>query len=172
MVAVPEPHLTVAIRERLRPGDIGALTRLHGELYAREYGYGVAFEAYCADGLAEIVHRYDHTRDRLWLAEDARELVGSLFLTHRDDDAAQLRFFLVAPSHRGQGLGKALMQRYMAALAELGYARAYLWTTNDLAAAASLYTRHGFRLTEERSSTRFGKPLVEQRFDWQLKGSE
>lgn len=139
---------------------------MHGELYAREYGYGVSFEAYCAEGIADLAHRFDFKRDRIWLCEDARELVGSLFLTHRDDATAQLRFFLVAPSHRGQGLGKRLMREYMDALDELGYARSYLWTTNDLSAAASLYTRHGFVLAEEKPSTRFGKPLVEQRYDW------
>ena len=51
-------------------------------------------------------------------------------------------------------------------MAALGSRRAYLWTTDDLAAAASLYTRHGFELTESVPSTRFGKPLVEQKYEF------
>ena len=152
------------IRDHFATGDVGALARLHGALYAREFGYGVAFEAYCAQGIAEIALEFDAARDRVWLCDDdAGALAGSLFLRDRGDDGAQLRFFLLAPALRGQGLGKRLMQEFMAAL---GSRRAYLWTTDDLAAAASLYTRHGFELTESVPSTRFGKPLVEQKYEF------
>jgi hypothetical protein len=48
---------------------------------------------------------------------------------------------------------------------QCGYQTSYLWTTNELPAAATLYTRAGFRLTEEKESTAFGKPLKEQRYD-------
>jgi GNAT superfamily N-acetyltransferase len=150
------------IRDRFAPGDIGALTRLHGDLYHREYGYGVAFEAYCAQGLAEFALAFDPARDRAWLCEDDDgALVGSLLLADRGDDGAQLRFFLLAPAYRGHGLGKRLMAEFMAAL---GRRDAYLWTTDDLHAAAALYTRHGFRLAESTPSTRFGKALVEQQY--------
>lgn len=45
------------------------------------------------------------------------------------------------------------------------YSTSYLLTTNELPAAASLYMRHGFVLTEEKDSNLFGKPLKEQRYD-------
>jgi hypothetical protein len=38
-----------------------------------------------------------------------------------------------------------------------GYTSSYLWTTHELNTAASLYTRHGFVLTEEKESDAFGK---------------
>lgn len=47
-----------------------------------------------------------------------------------------------------------------------GYKASYLWTTHELAAASSLYRRHGFVLTEERGSIAFGKPLREQRYEY------
>ena len=154
------------IRDRFEVGDVGALARLHGELYASEYGYGVPFEAYCARGIAEIALAFDAAHDRVWLCDDdGGALAGSLILLHRGEGCAQLRFFLLAPALRGQGLGKRLMAEYMAALAAFGYTRSYLWTTDDLDAAASLYLRHGFALTESARSTRFGKPLVEQRYE-------
>jgi hypothetical protein len=52
-----------------------------------------------------------------------------------------------------------------------GYRSAYLWTTDELAAAAHLYTRAGFTLTEEKESTSFGKPLTERRYDLLLQES-
>jgi GNAT superfamily N-acetyltransferase len=153
------------LRGMLRPGDIGEITRLHGAYYAREYAHDIAFEAYVAAGLAEFFHGLDAARDRVWLYEDGARLVGMLFLMHRDE-GAQLRYFLVLPEYRGRGLGKDLMARYMAALDELGYDYSFLWTTDELPAAGSLYTRHGFRLCDEQPSTRFGKPLVEQKYEW------
>jgi len=50
-------------------------------------------------------------------------------------------------------------------LRECGYKGSYLWTTHELRAAASLYKRFGFQLTEEKESTSFGKALMEQRYD-------
>lgn len=156
---------SITIRRELQPGDIGEITRLHGTVYHAERGHGIAFEAYVAAGLAEFVHQYAPARDALWICADAGRVVGTLFLIHRKA-AAQLRYFLVLPEYRGCGLGKSLMRDYMAALRERGYASSFLWTTNELAAAASLYRRHGFALTEERPSTRFGKPVIEQKFEW------
>jgi len=57
------------------------------------------------------------------------------------------------------------MESFIGFMKQCGYTSAYLWTTNELPAAASLYIRHGFTLTEEKASTTFGKKVVEQRYD-------
>ncbi|MGJ8663785.1 MAG: hypothetical protein ACSHWU_09045, partial [Marinicella sp.] len=54
---------------------------------------------------------------------------------------------------------------FMAELKNKKYTSAYLWTANGLPAAASLYHKHGFQMTEEKASTAFGIQLREQRFD-------
>jgi len=158
----------VAIRSELKPGDLGYLIHLHGLLYAREYGYGLGFESYVAEGLCEFCSRYDPDADRLWICEAGGRMVGSLFAMHRPE-AAQLRYFLVDPAYRGQGLGTRLMGSCMDFLRERGYARAYLWTTDELIEAARIYERFGFRLGEERESTTFGKRLVERRYQVELR---
>lgn len=155
----------VRIRTRLRSGDLGYVVYLHGVLYAREYGYGLQFESYVASGIHEFYESYDPLKDRVWLCEHDGATIGSLFLMHRGEDLAQLRYFLLAPEYRGIGLGKRLMTLLMDFAAGCGYHRAYLWTTHELATAASLYRRHGFALTEDKASTGFGKPLREQRYD-------
>jgi len=158
----------IAIRSDLAPGDLGFVIHLHGLLYGKEYGFGVVFETYVAQGLCEFYQRYDPALDRVWICEHGGGLIGTLFLMHRDDGAAQLRYFLIRPEYRGIGLGKLLMERFMETLRQRGYRSAYLWTTHELSAAASLYTRHGFRLTEEKASTAFGKPVFERRYDYVL----
>lgn len=153
----------IKIRNHLRPGDIGYIVYLHGELYKQEYNYGISFEAYVAEGLVEFYRHYKSDKDRVWICEHSGKIIGSLFLMHREE-ASQMRYFLIQSEYRGLGLGKKLMQQYMTHLKENSYSSSYLWTTHELDVAASLYKRHGFVLVEEKPSSRFGKPLTEQKY--------
>jgi peptidyl-dipeptidase Dcp len=154
----------ITIRNELKPGDIGYVTYLHGSLYAREYGYGMQFETYVAEGLCEFVKRYNPRMDRVWVCEHGGRMVGFLLVMERDD-AAQLRYFLIEPAYRGIGLGSKLVSQFMDFIRGCGYRKAFLWTTHELTTAARLYSSAGFRLTEEKESTAFGKPVTERRYD-------
>lgn len=154
----------IAIRTEFQSGDIGYVTYLHGRLYRQEYGYTMQFESYVAKGLCEFYEKCDPQRNRIWACEHQGRMIGFLLLMDRGD-AAQLRYFLIEPEYRGIGLGSKLLQLYMDFLHECGYPRSYLWTTHELTAAASLYKRFGFALTEEKPSNAFGKPVREQRYD-------
>jgi len=154
----------ISIRTELCSGDIGYVIHLHGTLYAKEYGYGLQFESYVAKGLAEFYEKYDPERNRVWVCEYNSRVVGFLLLMDRGT-AAQLRYFLIEPEYRGIGLGSKLLKLYMEFLRECDYKASYLWTTHELSTAALLYKRLGFKLTEEKESTAFGKPLREQRYD-------
>jgi GNAT superfamily N-acetyltransferase len=154
----------ISIRTELRPGDIGYVTFMHGALYRREYGYGIQFEAYVAKGLCEFYEKYDPKRNRVWVCEHIKKIIGFLLLMDRGR-AAQLRYFLIEPEYRGLGLGMKLLNLYMEFLHQSGYKESYLWTTHELSTAAFLYQRFGFKLTEEKASISFGKPLREQRYD-------
>jgi GNAT superfamily N-acetyltransferase len=155
----------IHIRTNLQPGDIGHVVCRHGKMYSEEYGYGVSFEAYVAGGLFEFYKSYNPALDRTWICEHENNIVGFLLLMHRENHSAQLRYFYLEPAYRSIGLGKKLMSLYMDFLLQCGYSSSYLWTTNELDAAASLYKRHGFKLTEEKQSAAFGKVLKEQRYD-------
>jgi peptidyl-dipeptidase Dcp len=157
----------ISIRTELRPGDIGYVIYLHGALYGKEYGYGVQFESYVAKGLCEFYEKFNPERNRVWVCEHNDRIIGFLLLMDRGQ-AAQLRYFLIEPEYRGLGLGAKLMNLYMDFLREGGYKESYLWTTHELSTAALLYRRHGFKLTEEKESTAFGKPLREQRYELTL----
>jgi GNAT superfamily N-acetyltransferase len=162
----------VSIRTELRSGDLGYVVYRHGELYSREYGYGLSFEMYVAEGIAEFYRNYDPELDRVWVCEHGDRIAGFLLLMHREEGVAQLRYFYLEPEYRGIGLGRRLMELYMEWLVSRKYRASYLWTTDELDAAASLYMRHGFRLTAERVSMAFGKALREQRYDLAVGGGE
>ena len=157
----------ISIRSELKPGDIGYLTHMHGRLYRQEYDYGIQFETYVAKGLCEFFEKYNPERSRVWICEEKGRIAGSLLLMERGE-AAQLRYFLIEPEYRGFGLGSKLINLYMAFLKECGYRESYLWTTHDLATAAFLYKRVGFKLTEQKESNSYGKPLIGQRYDLRL----
>ncbi len=154
----------IQIRNNLKPGDIGYVIYLHGILYSEEYNYGIEFETYVGDGLTEFYKNYNPKKSRVWIAEHNDKIIGFLLLMDRGS-SAQLRYFLIMPAYRGIGLGKKLMNLYMDFLKSSGYRHSYLWTTQELTSAASLYKKSGFVLTEELESTTFGKKLTEQKYD-------
>jgi peptidyl-dipeptidase Dcp len=156
---------SVQIRTLLKPGDLGYVIYRHGKLYGEEYEYGISFETYVGAGMYEFYKNYNAEKDRVWICEHDNRIVGFVLLMHRENNTAQLRYLYLEPEYRGIGLGKKLMQLYMNFFKEKGYKSSYLWTTHELHSAASLYKRHGFKLTEEKQSTAFGKPLKEQRYD-------
>jgi len=155
----------ISIRTELKPGDLGYVVYRHGKLYDEEYHYGITFETYVAAGVYEFYKNYNLEKDRVWICEHDKKIIGFLLLMHRENNAAQLRYFYIEPEYRGIGLGKKLMEFYMDFLKGRGYQSAFLWTTHELYSAASLYKRHGFKLTEEKQSAAFGKPIKEQRYD-------
>jgi GNAT superfamily N-acetyltransferase len=158
----------ITVRHGPRPGDLGRVTALHGELYAAEYGFDCRFEAYVAETLGEFGRLARPGRDRLWLAETGGRLIGSVGIVGREDGAAQLRWLLVAPEGRGRGLGRRLLGEALAFCREAGYRSVYLWTVGQLTTAARLYLEAGFRKTEALPPADWGAPVVEERYDLRL----
>jgi peptidyl-dipeptidase Dcp len=154
----------VTIRTRLEPGDLGYIAYLHGCIYAEEFGYGLHFENYVLDALHEFAKAYDPAKDGIWVCEHEKKKVGFMVAAHRED-SIQLRFLILLPEYRGSGLGKRLMDSFIAFMHDRGYRRAYLWTTSEQQAAISMYERYGFRLTEEKESRAFDKLLMERRYE-------
>ena len=151
------------VRTTLAPGDLGSIVRLHGVVYAREYGFDETFEAYVAGPLAEFVR--SHTdRDCLWIAERGDSLVGCIAIVGISEKEAQLRWFLVDPSARGLGLGNTLLHDAVAFCKRCQYRTVFLWTVSALTAAAQLYRSFGFEKVEERPAQQWGVRVVEEKY--------
>jgi GNAT superfamily N-acetyltransferase len=167
----PELPRDVVLRHDLRPGDLGAIVRFHGIVYAREYGFDPTFEAYVAGPLADFILR-GSDRDRLWIAEQDGRLVGCIAIVAASPETAQLRWFLVDPSARGTGLGKGLLREAVAFSKDRGYERVSLWTVRALQAAAHLYQSAGFRKVEEKPGRMWSVDVVEEKYELQLGRSD
>ena len=141
---------------------------MHGVLYAREYDLDWTFEGYVAAGLAAFASTFNTDTDRLWIAENAAGIVGTIAIAGRADRTAQLRWFLVQPEARGQGVGRRLMNEALAFCRERAFRGVYLWTISGLPASAHLYRDAGFELREEKTHELWGAVRTEQRYDLEL----
>jgi len=157
----------ITIRNILQPGDLGYIAFVHGDLYAKECGYGLSFEAYVLGGLKDFANEYNPEKDMVWICEHEDKIIGFLVAQNRGT-TIQFRYFIFQPQYRGIGLGKKLMTEFIDFMKRSNISHAYLWTTNEQQAAISLYSRFGFVLKEEKHSNTFGKPVIELRYDLQL----
>jgi ribosomal protein S18 acetylase RimI-like enzyme len=153
----------ITIRTSLRPGDLGSIVSLHGIVYTRERGFDATFEAYVAGLLSEFVQR-GSLRERLWIAERGSQIVGCVAIVTASLHTAQLRWFLVEPTARGNSLGKRLLAKAVTFSQESGYAEIILWTESALTVAAHLYQAAGFRKVEEKPGRQWGVELVEEKY--------
>jgi GNAT superfamily N-acetyltransferase len=158
----------IGIRNDLRPGDLGAIIRLHGVWYAAEYGLDHTFEPYVAVPLSEFVLRAD-PRERIWIATREGRVGGSVAIVAASDGEAQLRWLLLEPPLRGRGLGHRLVGEALAFCRRSGYESVFLWTLGHLEKALGIYRSYGFRVSQRQTHRLWGQELTEERHVLELK---
>ncbi len=152
----------------LRPGDLGWIVQRHGALYAEHFGWDMRFEALVARIGADIVERFDASREACWIAERDGASVGCVCLVQARDEAsrepvegtAQLRLLLVEPAARGTGIGKRLVAECERFARAHGYRRIVLWTNSVLDAARGIYAAAGYGLVRSEPHESFGQHLI------------
>jgi putative acetyltransferase len=83
-----------------------------------------------------------------WVAASGPELAGCAGLRPHGPGAGELARVYVRPGFRGQGIGRRLVERALAAASAAGYARVVLDTLPGLEASVRLYTSLGFAPVE------------------------
>jgi DNA-binding MarR family transcriptional regulator/GNAT superfamily N-acetyltransferase len=154
-----------------RPGDMGMVVALEGSGYVEQFGWDGTFESMAARIVADFIANFDSRRERCWIAEIAARHVGHVFLVRHPErpGTAKLRLLYVDPSARGLGLGQRLVAECIRFAQAAGYERITLWTQSILSAAHRIYRNAGFRLVSEQAHHSFGKDLVGQTWELELK---
>lgn len=92
----------------------------------------------------EAISRYLARNPGLsFVARDQGQLVGAV-LTGTDGRRGYLQHLAVAPSHRGQGVGRSLAERAVAALGALGITKCHLMVRRENASARAFWARLGW----------------------------
>src|SRR5580693_6025468 len=159
-----------SVRPLGRPGDLGWVVMVHGEVYAAEFGWNTEFEALVARIVADYAGRRDPEREAAWIAELGGRRVGCVFLVAKDAETAQLRILLVDPAARGRHLGRRLVAECIEFARKSGYRRMILWTNEPLAAARHIYLAAGFSLVSQEPHHSFGVDLTGQHYELDLAG--
>jgi GNAT superfamily N-acetyltransferase len=150
-----------------QPGDMGWVVQMHGEIYAKEYGWNLEFEALVAEIVAKYLRKHQPDWERCWIAELDGQRVGSVFVVRKSKTIAQLRMLILLPQARGLGLGGRLTDECIAFARSKGYKKMQLWTNSCLHAARGIYAQRGFAMVRSEAYEGFGQALVGE--TWELK---
>ena len=132
----------VEIREALIPVELPLVRRLFQE-YANGLGIDLCFQDFEAE-LAGLPGRYTRPGGGLWLALCGSEPAGCVAIRPLESETCEMKRLYVRPGHRGQGLGRRLVERVLAAAIEAGYQRICLDTLPSMTDAVRLYQLLGF----------------------------
>ena len=97
------------------------------------------------------------------------ERVGGAFVAKVSDDIAQLRLLHVEAQARGLGIGKRLVEECLRFARRAGYQKMTLWTQSNLYAARHIYKRSGFQVVREQQHHSFGKDLIAETWELNLR---
>ena len=167
MATTQAPQLPkgVTLRTDLRAGDLGAIARLHGTLYAAEHALDERFEAGVAGGMATAVENGWPARGAVRIAEVDGQFAGSVALTIEGPSEGRLRWVLLDPALRGAGLGRRMVSEVVAEGDALGLELIDLQTFSDLRTAGSIYRSLGFEVIETRRFSGWGRTILMQRYE-------
>ncbi len=158
----------------LRPhriGDMGMITARQAMVYAEEYGWNDGYEALVAKVTADFIEGFTPGKEYCWIAERNGLMLGSVFVVrHRErPGVARLRLLYVEKAARGLGVGRKLVQECTRFARDAGYHTMTLWTQSILASAHRIYEAEGYALVDEQPNRMFGKDLLSQTWELDLK---
>jgi len=153
------------LRTDIQPGDFGNVVAFQGREYAEQYGLDIRFEAQVAEAVSGFALAYgeDPEAGRMWLVEDDDGLYGCIAVTRETPTRARLRWFLISPRARGQGLGRRLLAEALA-YARQRFDLIDLVTFSELTTAAHLYLSSGFELLEATPQNDWGREIELRRY--------
>jgi putative acetyltransferase len=141
-VALSETRL-IAVNRRSNAELLGEVRRIFEE-YVASLGVDLCFQGF-AEELERLPGEYAPPTGRLYLALAGQRVAGCIALRLLEGEVCEMKRMYVRPEFRGQGLGRLLCRRLLAAARRIGYRRMRLDSLATMSAAVALYRSLGFR---------------------------
>ncbi len=149
-----------------RPGELGWIIQIHGQYYAKKFGWYGEFECIVAKIIVEYLSSEDTDKQACFIADYNDKPVGCVILMKNNDFEGKLRVLLVSEDARGKGIGGLLIEALMEKAKAIGYKRLSLWTTENQEAARTLYKKVGFSLVSQTPNSTFARGSSDE--FWQM----
>ena len=149
----------------LQPADRVWILARHQAHFCGGEGFDASFPPLVARRLDEALASVDLARACGWVLWRDTLRQGSILFGRDPDGAARLRLFYLVPEARGQGLGRALLDRLTDHARDSGAALLRVATHAEHAEAGRLYDRAGFTRTARFPVTSFGRALTEEHWE-------
>jgi GNAT superfamily N-acetyltransferase len=138
------------VRDAVLPGDLEAVRGLwldylmwgNDEMEGR-HGFRLPVEEAVEHDVATIA-KFQPPDGRLLLAFEDDAAIGTACMRRIAPDTCEIKRMWVDPSHRGGGIGRAMLDRLIAGAQAAGYPRMRLDSPDFMTAAHSLYRSKGF----------------------------
>lgn len=143
------------------------------DYYGPVWGFGSTFEAQLATGIGSFLEGYCPRYDLLDCVWDGSgSLLGCIAACGREShpDTVRLRWFVTAPSARGAGLGRQLLNTALKFCRDAGYRSVWLTTFDGLDVAQHLYETAGFQAVSKTSEDQWSGGVIEKRYELSLVG--
>lgn len=167
-------YLTIAtINLDIRPfreSDVDYVINRQLSLYENERHFtSDVWKHYLTQGVLTLVEQFDPELDCMYILDYNGNPAGCVAITHVDDGIAQFRYFFLEPELRGLGAGHKLLNMAIEFCKEKGYHHVFLWTVSAQETARHLYSKAGFKLTQTNENAEWGVPVLEERWDMELR---
>jgi putative acetyltransferase len=138
------PNPGIELIQAISPEQLEQARRLFLE-YADSLGFSLSFQHFDEE-LESLPGAYAPPSGRLLLAQRASEADGCVAMHPLDHQICEMKRLYVRPTHRGEGVGRMLVDRVIAEARIIGYERMRLDTIeSSMQDAIALYRRRGFR---------------------------
>lgn len=148
--------------------DIEYVISRHKNLYQNEYNLSPIFGNYVDTGVHDFVENFDADKECMLIAIVNAHPVGSIAVANVDNKTAHLRYYLLEPEVRGQGLGQRLIDKALLFCRDKNYTHVFLETISALKTARYIYKSKGFAITHTHENPAWGTNVVEERWDLDL----
>ncbi|WP_051318096.1 GNAT family N-acetyltransferase [Cohnella thermotolerans] len=135
----------------------------YGSFYSEAYIRSFLERAYSTANLEASIARDEASAIRRFLvAETEAGVVGYAQLAEPKAGEAELYRIYVRPECQGQGIGKALLEKLIAADPEIG--RVTAWVEKDNRSGIAFYRSSGFRFEEDTEEKEDGQTFTLSKF--------